>query len=457
MKLRSPLLPLAASLLFSALADVCSADSPLPPNGRYLVVANNKPETLLADPRVKLEFGDERLMFEGGLQPSVQITRSGALFAQAQAPKKSPPQKRMTYPSLLVTGLSTDAGRTWKILPVEAGVNAPNLEGGLVQLRNGTLLALDTYITPGPQPGTGVGQLYVSHDDWKTMEGPIEATFNIPHVSFTGSTDDGGRPYEAVRLHRRILELPNGDLLTTVYGIFDGDRTPAHYMRTMMKTRVILMRSTNGGRHWDFVSTVAVDPQVGTEGYDEPAIVRISQGRHAGRLLCLMRTGRELREAWSDDEGRTWSPGQPRVFGDLDVYATKNWADMFRDVKDKKGNLIINNPDEFIGAVVDPDLIELPGGVLAASFGVRIPPRACWPRAGHPWNGNYLALSWDGGETWTHLVRMTSGVLTTHYTALENAPSGSELYYAYDLGDWGSGQGRSSYGRFVKFTFSSKP
>lgn len=456
MNLRSKFLPLAAGLLVLSLAEV-RADSPLPPSGRYLVAAHNTPETLLADARVKLEFGDERLIFEGGLQPFVQVTHSGAMFAQVQTPKKAGPQKRMAYPSVLATVLSHDAGRTWAQVPGEVGVNTPNLEGGLVQLRDGTLLALDTYVTPGPKPGTGVGQLYRSHDDWRTIEGPIEATFNIPGVNFTGSTDDGGRPYEAMRLHRRILEMPNGDLLTTIYGILDGDRTPAHYMKTMMKTRVVLLRSVNGGKHWDFVSTVAVDPEVGTEGYDEPAIVRISHGAHAGRLLCLMRTGRELRETWSDDEGRTWSPGRPRIFAGLDVYATKNWAEMFHDTKDRKGRPIIDNPDELIGAVVDPDVVELSNGVLAASFGVRVPPRACWPKAEHPWNGNYLALSFDGGETWSHVVRMTSGVLTTHYTAIELTPASNEVYYAYDLGDWGSGLGRSAYGRSVKFTFATKP
>jgi hypothetical protein len=295
-----------------------------------------------------------------------------------------------------------------------------------------------------------LGQLYISRDNWRTIEGPINATFSIPGVNFTASSDDGGHPHDALRLHRRILELPNGDLLTTIYGWLDGDRTPSHYMKTMMKTRVMLLRSTNGGRHWDFVSTVAVDPQVGTEGYDEPAIIRISKGAHAGRLLCHMRTGRELRETYSDDEGRTWSPGTPRVFGELDVYATEKWADLFREVKDHGGQPIIGNPNQMIGAVVDPDLIELKNGVLVASFGVRVPPRACWPCAEHPWNGDYLALSFDGGVTWGHLVRMTSGVLTTHYTAIAETPAGNELYYAYDLGDWRSGLGRSAYGRFVK-------
>ena len=43
-------------------------------------------------------------------------------------------------------------------------------------------------------------------------------TFHLPGANFHGSSDDGGRPHAAMRLHRRVLELPGGDLLTTLYG-----------------------------------------------------------------------------------------------------------------------------------------------------------------------------------------------------------------------------------------------
>ena len=48
-----------------------------------------------------------------------------------------------------------------------------------------------------------------------------------------------------------------------------------------------------------------------------------------------------------------------------------------------------------------------------------IPQKACWAHPEHSWNGNYLAFSLDHGETWNNVVRMTSGVLTTHYVAIE--------------------------------------
>lgn len=412
------------------------------------------PETLVADPRVQLTLGSPGLVIAGGLQPSMVSTRTGALIVQSQVPVKPFPSQRIAYHSAMTTVISRDAGATWTELPLKPGDNGLNLEGGGIQLRDGTILALDTFVTPGPQPDTGAGQLYFSTDDWRTLQGPVDITFDLPGVNFHGSTDDGGTPHPALRLHRRILELPNGDLLTTVYGWFKGDDQSVGYMPTMHKTRVVLVRSANRGRHWTMVSTVASDRTVGTEGFGEAVIARVAHGPHAGRLICQMRTGRELREAISDDEGRTWTPAAPRVYAGLDVYRTEKWVEQFRDVKDKHGRLIADNPVELIGAVVDPDLLALRSGVLVATFGVRVPPRSCWPRCEHPWNGNYLAVSLDHGATWSHVVRFTSGILTTHYTAIEELPGENRFYLAYDLGDWSSGRGRATHGCVVQLAIA---
>jgi hypothetical protein len=196
---------------------------------------------------------------------------------------------------------------------------------------------------------------------------------------------------------------------------------------------------------------VAVDPGIGTEGFDEPVLARVSKGEHAGRLICLMRTGRELREATSDDEGVTWSPSYPRVFAGLNVYRTELWVDMFRGMKSLSGRILDeNNPDDLRGAVVDPDLIELRSGLLVAAFGVRVPQKDCWRNPHHPWNGNYLAFSQDHGKTWSNVIRMTSGVLTTHYMAIQEMLTDNKFFVTYDLGGWSKGMNRDIYGRFVE-------
>lgn len=404
-----------------------------------------------ADGRLRLDFDEERLVLAGGLQPSMLVMKSGAIVVQAQVPEKPFPSRRMTYFSAMGTVVSRDDGRTWTRIPLTPGENGLNMEGGIVQLRDGTILALDTYIVPGKHPDQGIGQLYTSTNDWGTVEGPKDVIFDLPNTSYP-SKDDGGRPHEAQRLHRRILELPNGDLLTTYYGWKEGDATPCPYEPRMIKTRAMLARSSDRGQRWKFVSTIAVDPKVGTEGFGEPVLARVSKGPRAGRLICQMRTGRELYETVSDDEGVTWSPARPRVFAGFDVNRTELWVDMFRRLKGKKGPLDEKNLEELPGAVVDPDLIELRSGLFVAAFGVRITQKACWAEPRHPWNGNYLAFSRDHGETWSNVVRMTSGVLTTHYMAVEETPTENRIFVAYDLGGWSKGMNRDVFGRFVNIT-----
>jgi hypothetical protein len=444
------LLPLGA-LLAASLQLTAATNAPGPSRPKII------PHMVDADGRLRFSFGDEVLVLPRGLQPSLLRTAFGAFVVQAQVPEKPFSSSRMTYPSAMETVISRDDGKSWTKIPLPPGTNGINMEGGALQLRDGTILALDTYITPGDQPGKGVGQLYTSTNDWRTLEGPVDVAFALPGADFYCSKDDGGRPHDAQRLHRRILELPNGDLLTTYYGWLKGDQTPSTYMPSMIKTRAMLVRSNDRGQHWRLISTIAVDPTVGTEGFGEPVLARVSKGPNPGRLICLMRTGREIREAYSDDEGATWSPHYPRVFAGLDIYRTELWVDMFRNLKGSKGRLLDeNNPDELRGAVVDPDLIELRSGLLVAAFGVRIPQKACWRNPEHPWNGNYLAFSVDHGKTWSNVVQMTSGVLTTHYMAIEETLTDNRIFVAYDLGGWSKGMNRDIYARFIDVALTGK-
>jgi hypothetical protein len=386
-----------------------------------------------------------------GLQPSMFVTSTGAIVVQAQVHQKPAPSTRMIYPYDMRMVLSRDGGKKWAQIPREQ-FGALNLEGGGLQLRNGTILALDTYVTPGASPSTGVGLLFTSTDDMRTFTGPKEIAFDLPNIDFYGSSDDGGHPHAAARLHRRMIELPSGDLLATMYGLLHGDNTPCPYQPKMMKSRSMLVRSSDRGQHWKLVSTIAVDPNAGTEGMGEPVLCRVSKGPNAGRLICFMRTGRALYEATSDDEGATWSPAKPRVFADIDIFRTEKWAKQFAKFKTKDGKSVADSPDDLPGAVVDPDLIELRSGVLVAAFGVRIPQKLCWRDPTHPWNGNYLAFSTDHGMTWPTVIRMTSGVLTTHYMAIEELPSDNRLFVAYDLGGWSKGMNRDVYGRTLDIT-----
>jgi len=47
-------------------------------------------------------------------------------------------------------------------------------------------------------------------------------------------------------LHRSLIELPNGDLLLTAYGWFQGDEHAFTYRSSMKRFRTILLRSSDG-------------------------------------------------------------------------------------------------------------------------------------------------------------------------------------------------------------------
>jgi hypothetical protein len=49
---------------------------------------------------------------------------------------------------------------------------------------------------------------------------------------------------------------------------------------------------------------------------------------------------------------------------------------------------------------------------------------------------------------------MTSGVLTTHYMAIEETPTDNTLFVTYDLGGWTKGMRRDVYGRTVQVTIA---
>jgi len=374
------------------------------------------PKTTLADPELTVEVDTARFVMPG-VQPFLYDAGEGVLLVQSQLNTRPRGNRRRInhYAWQLENHVSRDSGATWQELTVRGDEDPFMMEGGSTQLDDGRVLMLDTYITPASEPDTGEGDLWISRDGWRTLEDPISIRFDIPNVNFDASSDDGGHPHRAIRLHRSLIQLPNGDLLTTAYGWLHGDAIPCPYQTTMMKARTLLLRSRDVGRSWQMISTVAAG-DVGTEGFVEPTLCRLSQGRHAGRLLCLMRTGVALYCASSDDNGVTWSAAAPlRLPVAMDGHQEDD-----------------NDPD----AWVDPELIEMANGLLVCAVGLRTPGKGCFGDPSRPANGNYLAFSRDGGDTWSHLLQLTSGVMTTHYMGVrETAPN--QLYVTYDLGKWG--------------------
>jgi hypothetical protein len=124
------------------------------------------------------------------------------------------------------------------------------------------------------------------------------------HWTSTQKIDTGA--FRSVWTRGSIVEMPDGTLLLPLAGQ-KGER----YAAANEPIESFVLRSKDGGRSWEFHSTVARD-SAGTIDYDEPSMVSLG-GR---RLLCVLRAhesprqdppGGYLHTAISEDGGATWS------------------------------------------------------------------------------------------------------------------------------------------------------
>ncbi len=177
----------------------------------------------------------------------------------------------------------------------------------------------------------------------------------------------------------KIVQLPSGDLLGTIYGNLKGDT----------QYRTMIARSTDLGQSWQYHATVAYspndpDPELagGYCGYCEPSLALLSNGQ----LLCIMRTQgtqfpgeyRPLYQCWSDDLGKTWTKpvlSEPHLMN------------------------------------ISPTLATLDNGVLACQYG-------------RP--GFHVAFSLDNGHTWQDRVsfsHLPCGVITGQFDMIKVGPN----------------------------------
>lgn len=287
---------------------------------------------------------------------------------------------------------STDGGKSWYF---HRYLYFPMVVAGdahvIAQLRNGLILEIPNNVHAMGQDEF-YAPLWKSSDEGRTFHGPYDAPLMLPK-GCVETVPAAGRTLADIRFYRSIVELANGELLASMYGVFRGER----------KYRCFLVRSRDEGKTWLFVSTIAYDPEVGSEGFCEPAMVLLPNNE----LLCVMRTGsgEALYACRSRDSGETWT-----------------------------------NPFAIGVRGVDPDLLVLSNGVVACSYG-RLKPRreiepssALDPRIAASL-GDAIIFSVDSGETWTHPTTIYEGA-STGYTGIEE-PRPNELLYAFDTLGYG--------------------
>jgi len=283
---------------------------------------------------------------------------------------------------------SRDKGKTWT--PEPERVNRDEAVGAL---KDGTVLIYDSYsFLKGDD--VYAKEMFVSRDGGATFEGPLLTMIRAPQLKNTlsspvsASGKKSAARYEKTSAQwssvggpgfwRSILELDDGSLLACGVARFKSNK----------KYRCVCLRSTDKGKTWTVLATIAYSPSVRGEGFFEPVMSRCSNGD----LLCVMRTGRglPLMQTRSTDGGKTWGP--------LDVLSDMS---------------------------VDPDLCLMSNGVLACSYG-------------RP--GNRIMFSVNGtGREWTDRLKIFEYQLwglpwSTGYTGIVEVEPG-KLLLVYDRRD----------------------
>jgi len=350
---------------------------------------------------LKVDLGPQQLIAKGVPWPYLVQLRDGTtiVLAHVRWPKGG------KYP-IHYTAVSHDGRKTWQEWKPSANQgNGPITEGTAVELRSGALMVFNVH---AEHIGEKIFETdyWITRDSYRTLQGPKKFRFSMPEAEVSGK-DDRGEPVSRLYLRRSMIELENGDLLACAYGRFETDKAPVEYLGAMAKMRSFLLRSSDRGANWKYISTIAAEP-VEQEGAAEPVLAQLTRGPLKGRLICLLRTGREnpIYQCESDDEGRTWTRAYP-LFWQYSRYGRR------REI-----------------AGTDPDIIEMADGTLAMSFG---------HKPDYEDHGNFLAFSVDQGRSWTQVTRLSSSV-TMAYTGVREVAPG-ELYVVYSVSDLNDSSG----------------
>ena len=281
---------------------------------------------------------------------------------------------------------SLNGGASWTS---PAATNSPELDlMSLVRRNDGTLVAIPFY--PNPNLGAGYTSFTFSY---KTSTDNGATWVNHAAGAADGGVVNSATAINGFRFHRGIIEESDGSLYAAAYLGFVGDTVH----------RAALLKSTDGGITWSFLSTIQSTAGV---DYTETTVARCKDGSFLAVMRSETSAGlRSLVYRRSTSKGVSWDgatsylPGLPTNAG------------------------------------VDPYLWLMPNGILVLSYG---------DHQGSAGRDVHLAFSVDGnGAAWTNdLATFTgqSGVLeSTGYTAIvpitahrfmQVSDTGGNAYYA---------------------------
>jgi photosystem II stability/assembly factor-like uncharacterized protein len=250
---------------------------------------------------------------------------------------------------------SKDGGKTWGQKQVISAIkDLDEREGCGIQLKDGTIVVGVFYNDLYKPDGTydWENRLKKTADPGNRYLGAhiITSKDNGYTWSKANFIDTKGMPFNNLEGPTDApIEMPDGSIIMGVIGYaLNGDNA---------NHAAVMLRSTDKGKTWKYLSTMASDPGGKLGGFVEPGIVRTK----TGRIIAGLRNGAPEGAIWmtySDDNGKTWAP----------VWKT-----------------------DMIGHPVD--LIQLKDGRIMATYGIR--------EGRHTTPGGIRAcFSRDNGKTW---------------------------------------------------------
>ena len=142
--------------------------------------------------------------------------------------------------------------------------------------------------------------------------------------------------------------------------------------------RVLALRSTDRGKTWHYLSTIAFDmaDDVRGEGFDEASLLVLPDGR----ILSFMRSGASYQASLGSNNNKDWNTKMPFSYGkqtaiykSVSIDGGKNWS----------------VPDPITSHGVWPDAVLMENRIIALSYG-------------RP--GNWLMFNDGESESWGPII-----------------------------------------------------
>jgi hypothetical protein len=307
---------------------------------------------------------------------------------------------------------SYDNGHTWQTGPES------RMDKVAIDLGNGEILSINRNTKRRPDGKYSV-QLRRSTDNWETQNNE-QAEVDIPMASYT-VTGSGGR-VDGFLFHHGIVQLPNGDIVASMYGNYEGDEILCDGYPTELnqrKYRTVVVFSKDKGKTWGDPVLVAYDkmlgrgipldhkmvgksipksragrpmvvPAITMEGFRESDLAVAPNGD----LVCVMRSG-----------GRNPKMG-------VNLFPTPLYCSRSSD-----GGKHWTPPEQIADRGVSPNLVTMSNGIIVCTYS-------------RP--GNWLIFSDDDGKSWkgafqfgttgatNFIIETEPGIIQVYHETKEN-------------------------------------